>query len=123
MTSDTIRSRHVPVWEPTQLCADCRDDWPCDAIREADRADAARAALAEMTNNYEAAVASLPIARALRRGDDAADVVMGMLHEMRTYARHQPFCGYRPSYPEGSVATCDCGFDALLDAYDRLAAS
>ncbi len=31
-----IRSRHVP-WE--HQCQDCGKDWPCDAIREADRAD------------------------------------------------------------------------------------
>jgi hypothetical protein len=48
---DDIRSRHHPftnaLGEPIE-CGYCPDytQWPCDAIREADRADAAEAALA-----------------------------------------------------------------------------
>ncbi len=37
------------------------------------------------------------------------------LEQMRTYARHDPFCNYRPTYPDAPVATCDCGFDAVLE--------
>jgi len=38
------------------------------------------------------------------------------LEQMRTYARHDPFCNYSPTYPDAPVATCDCGFDAALAA-------
>ena len=31
------------------MCSDCERTWPCDAIREADRADEAEAALIEAT--------------------------------------------------------------------------
>ena len=25
-----IAQRHHPIWDPVQLCADDRDEWPCD---------------------------------------------------------------------------------------------
>jgi hypothetical protein len=37
---------------------------------------------------------------------------------LRTYARHDQMCNYRPSYPDGPIATCDCGFDAALAAHE-----
>jgi len=42
-----------------------------------------------------------------------------LAHNLREYARHAPFCNYAPT-PVGNY-DCDCGFDAVLDAYDRLA--
>jgi hypothetical protein len=39
---------------------------------------------------------------------------------VRAYARHAPFCEYAPSYPDGPAATCDCGFDQVLAAWDAL---
>jgi len=42
-----IRSRHVPDTAFIGQCVWCHGPWPCDAIREADRADKAEAALAE----------------------------------------------------------------------------
>jgi hypothetical protein len=44
------RSRHVPfpvMGQEAMECRFCNLWWPCDAIREADRADKAEAALAE----------------------------------------------------------------------------
>ncbi len=41
--------------------------------------------------------------------------VRAMLHDMRLYARHAPFCD--------APGPCDCGFDTVLDAYDRLSAT
>ena len=49
------------------------------------------------------------------------DDARAALHEMRVYARHAPLCAYSPTYPDFPVATCDCGFDAVLERYDRLA--
>ena len=37
---------------------------------------------------------------------------------LRGYARHVPMCSYRPTYPDTDEATCDCGFDAVLEAYN-----
>jgi len=45
-----------------------------------------------------------------------------LTHELRTYARHAPACAYQPTHPESAPATCNCGFDAVLDRYDRLSA-
>ena len=51
----TTRERHVQCCDDhhegeTPVCLGCLDDqtWPCDAIREADRADKAEAALANI---------------------------------------------------------------------------
>ena len=37
---------------------------------------------------------------------------------LRGYARHVPMCSYRPTYLITDEATCDCGFDAVLEAYN-----
>ena len=45
----TIRERHVQVMtRDDEFCSYCSVAWPCDAIREADRADKAEAALANI---------------------------------------------------------------------------
>ena len=49
--------------------------------------------------------------------------VLELVHKLREYARHAPFCSYAPTYPDAPIATCDCGFDAVLDDYDRLAST
>jgi len=67
------RSRHVPCDGPVagmDVCADDNAPWPCDAIREADRAEKAEAALAECQKN---AASFLEWAH-LRYGDLTADV-------------------------------------------------
>lgn len=53
-----------------------------------------------------------------QRLTDQRDVARADADALRTYARHDPMCAYRPSYPDGPVATCDCGFDAALAAHD-----
>lgn len=45
-----------------------------------------------------------------------------LTHKLREYAHHAPLCSYSPTYPDFPIATCDCGFDAVLDDYDRWAA-
>lgn len=45
-----------------------------------------------------------------------------LAHQLREYAAHLPSCAFLPD-PTVSWTKCDCGFDAVLDAYDRLSAA
>lgn len=46
-----------------------------------------------------------------------------LITRLREYACHAPLCSYSPTYPDGDVAQCDCGFDQVLDEYDRWSAT
>jgi hypothetical protein len=41
---------------------------------------------------------------------------------MREFAAHDSTCDWEPTYPETADTTCTCGFDKVLDDYDRWAA-
>lgn len=45
-----------------------------------------------------------------------------LAHDLRTFAAHAPGCEYQPTYPETGDTTCSCGFDDVLDGYDRRSA-
>lgn len=74
-----IRSRHVMVtrhdWRQPgsdTRCDSDGQDWPCDAIREADRADKAEAALAESQQRHREAISGL--LRASEERDEALEM-------------------------------------------------
>lgn len=43
---------------------------------------------------------------------------LAIAHDLRTYARHESGCAFQGA----SGPRCDCGFDELLERYDRLSA-
>lgn len=68
------------------------------------------------------AAASMNAARSTLVSPEQATALLALVHRLREYAKHAPLCNYSPTYPDQPEATCDCGFDAVLNDYDRWAA-
>jgi len=123
--TDPIRSRHVldEKWPNAaiQRCAWCYAEWPCDAIREADRADAAQVVLFES----QAAL----IREGMER--DAARAELAALHAVNIEWWVCAWCDARFPYSDGPdtlkahSATCPshpavADAKALAEALDLL---
>lgn len=73
-------------------------------------------------NRHEAdrIVRALEARRAARMSQLApANPWRDLAHDLRTFAAHAPGCEYQPTYPDTADTTCSCGFDDVLDQYDR----
>ena len=96
------RSRHVPWPDVLDHCRLDDQIWPCDAIREADRADAAEAGWAAETmraNDAEATLAAerrqygVSMKAMLERYDAARADAKALAEALQVYADHERMTG------------------------------
>lgn len=118
-------SKSAPHGAAACQCAEARlvvgCSCPCHrAPTPAERAEFKRAEFARVADLTEAAMVRSE-AKHIHEGRWCRDC-LAPVNEMREYARHLPSCAYEPIYPDAPIATCTCGFDAVLERYDRLAA-